>query len=433
MKHPAFERLGFGPADILLPRNCDWQRWSVVACDQYGSEPDYWKRVNQFVEDEPSTLRLVLPEYKMSGSQVDREIQEINVTMQSYLAEELFEEVEDSLIYVERTLESGKIRRGLVGVVDLEDYDYASGSSALIRATEGTVLSRIPPKVAIRRNAALEVPHVMLLLDDRAHTVLEPLSDQKEQMEPLYDFALMEGGGHISGRRLTEEQMEQVAAALTALAEPEAYRTRYGLEEGAPVMLFAVGDGNHSLATAKACYEEKRQTVPEEQWASLPCRYALVEVVNLQDDGMKFEPIHRVCFDVEPNAMLAAILNAFPGADLGEDGVGTGQSFRYVYRQHRGTITIPEPPCPLAAGTLQQFLDRYLEEHGGRVDYIHGEEEACRLGTVDNCMAFLMPAMDKNALFATVITDGALPRKTFSIGRPNEKRYYLETRRLSKS
>ena len=396
------------------------------------SEPDYWQRVDEFVGEDPSALRLILPENKLSSDRVEEYIQEINVTMRSYLAEDLFEQVPDALIYVERVLDSGKTRRGLVGMIDLEEYDYTPGCSAPIRATEGTVLSRIPPRVAVRRNAALELPHVMLLIDDRKQTVLEPLHVQKAGMECLYDFDLMERGGHISGYRLSEGQMEQVAHALTALADPKAYQARYGLEEERPVMLFAVGDGNHSLATAKACYEEKKKTVPEEEWESLPCRYALVEVVNLHDESLEFEAIHRVCFGVEPNALLAALLNAYPGADLGSDNEGRGQSFRYVYRHHEGVITIPDPPSRLAVGTLQQFLDGYLEEHGGRVDYVHGDDVARRLGSADNCMAFLFPAMGKEELFPTVIFDGVLPRKTFSMGEANDKRFYLEARRLSK-
>jgi hypothetical protein len=270
----------------------------------------------------------------------------------------------------------------------------------------------------------------MLLIDDRKQTVVEPLHVQRAGMETLYDFDLMEHGGHISGYRLSEGQMERVAEALTALADPAAYQEKYGLTEEAPVMLFAVGDGNHSLATAKACYEEKKKSVPEEEWADLPWRYALVEVVNLHDPSLEFEPIHRVCFNVEPNALLAALLDAYPGAALGANHQEEGQSFRYVYRHHEGVITVPNPPSRLAVGTLQQFLDRYLEEHGGRVDYIHGEDVARRLGTVDNCMAFLLPSIGKDELFSTVIHDGVLPRKTFSMGEANDKRFYLEARSL---
>ncbi len=419
-------RTGFSPADILLPRDCDLERWSVIACDQYTSDSGYWKRVDQFVGDAPSTLRLVLPERFLDSGKVDHYIQEINVNMRSYLAEDLFEQLPDSLIYVERVLSGGKIRRGLVGRIDLECYDYGEDAVSLVRATEETVLSRIPPRVTVRRNAALELPHVMLLIDDRDQTVLEPLHLQKQGMETLYDFSLMEKGGHISGYRLTEEQIRQVSGALAALADPEAYRQRYGLEGEQPVMLFAVGDGNHSLATAKACYEEKKKTVPQEQWASLPCRYALVEVVNLHDRGLEFQPIHRVCFEVEPSALLGALLKEFPGAVLGDG----GGSFRYLYRHHEGAVTVPNPPSRLAVGTLQGFLDRYLEAHGGRIDYIHGEEEARRLGSGDNCMAFLLPALDKRELFPAVIRGGVLPCKTFSMGTANDKRFYLECRRL---
>lgn len=430
MKETAEVRTGFSPADILLPKDCDLERWSVIACDQYTADSEYWKRVDRFVGDEPSTLRLILPERWLDSGKVDHYIQDINVNMQSYLAEDLFEQLPDSLIYVERVLSSGKTRRGLVGRIDLEDYDYAPDAVSLIRATEETVLSRIPPRVTVRRSAALELPHVMLLIDDREQTVLEPLHLQKQGMETLYDFDLMEKGGHISGYRLTGEQIAQAARALAALADPEDYCQRYGLEGEQPVMLFAVGDGNHSLATAKACYEEKKKTVPEEQWASLPCRYALVEVVNLHDPALEFQPIHRICFDVEPNALLGALMKEFPDAVLG--GGGEGQSFRYLYRHHEGVVTVPNPPCRQAAGTLQGFLDRYLEAHGGRIDYIHGEEEVRRLGSADNCMAFLLPVMEKRELFSTVIHEGVLPCKSFSMGTANDKRFYLECRRLAR-
>ena len=259
----------FQSANILLPQNCDLSLWSVVACDQYTSQPEYWQRVEERVGRAPSALRLILPESCLEGPNVETDIMEINTTMTRYLREGRFKEYPNSLFYVERTLDCGKTRRGLIGMVDLEQYDYEPGSGAPIRATEGTVLSRIPPRVAVRKNAPIELPHVMLLADDPGKTVIEPLSGKTESMEPVYDFELMERGGHMKGWKLGEQEQEQVFAALEALADPDAFQTRYGLKEKLPVLLFAVGDGNHSLATAKECYERAKKLTPPEQWLSL--------------------------------------------------------------------------------------------------------------------------------------------------------------------
>ena len=425
MRDP-FASLPFRPADILLPQGCDLEKWSVVACDQYTSQPEYWQRVEDFVGPAPSALRLILPESCLDGPNVETDIMEVNNTMTRYLREERFRSLPHSLIYVERTLDDGQLRRGLVGMVDLEQYDYEPGSPAAIRATEGTVLSRIPPRVAVRKNAPLELPHVMLLADDPGQTVIEPLSARKGELEPLYDFDLMERGGHIAGWRLDEAAMAQVAAALTALADPEAFHKKYGLADGA-VMLFAVGDGNHSLATAKACYERQKSLTPPDQWGALPARYALVELVNLHDSSLEFEPIHRVLFGVEPQALLSDLLAAFPGA---HEGAGAGHVLPYVHAGGEGAVTVPRPAAQLEVGTLQPFLDGYVKAHGGRIDYIHGDDVARQLGRQPGNLAFLLPAMGKDRLFPTVIRDGVLPRKTFSMGHAHDKRFYLEARRI---
>ena len=257
-----FEKLGFYPADILLPRNVDMTKWAVVACDQFTSQPEYWQAVEKTVGDAPSTLRLILPEAKLASPDVDREIAAINGAMERYLTENLFRTLPESLLYIERTQSDGRVRRGLIGMADLEQYDFTPGSGALIRATEGTVLSRIPPRVRVRRDAPIELPHVMLLIDDPERTVIEPLSDARGEMEALYDFDLQQGGGHLKGWRLTAEQMDAVASALEELGSPEAMEKKYGLKD-APPLLFAVGDGNHSLATAKRCYEELKKVTPQ--------------------------------------------------------------------------------------------------------------------------------------------------------------------------
>jgi len=426
----AFDALPFRPADILLPRDCDLSLWSVVACDQYTSQPEYWQRVEDRVGKAPSALRLILPESCLEGPNVETDIMEINNTMTRYLREGRFRTLPGALVYVERTLDCGKVRRGLVGMVDLEQYDYEPGASALIRATEGTVLSRIPPRVAVRKNAPIELPHAMLLADDPDKTVIEPLSNRTGEMELLYDFELMERGGHLKGWLLTGEQQEQVARALGALADPVHFQTRYGLGEDAPVMLFAVGDGNHSLATAKECYERAKKLTPPDQWKGLPARYALCELGNLHDDSLEFEPIHRVVFGAEPEELLEELLHWYPGASQGAG--GQGHVLFWTGRGREGTVTVPHPKAQLPVGTLQAFLDDYLIRHPGvRVDYIHGEAVARELaGSREDAVAFLLPAMGKEKLFPTVIHDGVLPRKTFSMGEAQDKRFYLEARKI---
>ena len=421
-----FDQLPFRPADILLPQSCEYSKWSVVACDQYTSQPEYWQRVEEYVGSAPSTLRLILPESCLDGPNVETDIMEVNNTMTRYLREDRFKVFPDALIYVERRLDDGKVRRGLVGMVDLEQYDYEPGSDASIRATEGTVLSRIPPRVAVRKNAPLELPHVMLLTDDPQKTVIEPLEARKGRMELVYDFDLMERGGHITGWKLDQESMDLVAAALSALADPAAFQKRYSVEDEA-VMLFAVGDGNHSLATAKECYERQKKLTPKEQWDSLPARFALCELVNLHDDSLEFEAIHRVLFGADPVELVMSLCAAFPGAHPGE---GEGHVLRYVHAAGEGAVTIPEPTAQLEVGTLQPFLDKYVKSHGIRIDYIHGADVARQLGRLPGNLAFLLPAMGKSQLFPTVIRDGVLPRKTFSMGHAHDKRFYLEARKI---
>ena len=424
-----FDKLPFKPADILLPQDCDYDKWSVVACDQYTSQPEYWQRVEERVGRVPSALRLILPESSLDGPQVEMDIMEINSTMSRYVREGRFKTLPGAMVYVERTLFNGRVRRGLVGMADLNAYDYEPGSDALIRATEGVVMSRIPPRVAVRKNAPIELPHVMLLTDDPDRTVIEPLAAQTDAMEPVYDFDLMEQGGHIKGWRLTEEQLKQVAGALSALADPAAFRARYDAK-GRDVMLFAVGDGNHSLATAKECYERQKRLTPQEKWDTLPARFALCELVNLHDDSLEFEPIHRVVFNTEPEALLDALMDYYPGAKRGAEPEGDGLPVRYVYTGSEGTVMLPRSAHWLAVGALQSFLDDYLVDRPGRVDYIHGEDVAREFAARPGNIAFLLPPMPKEELFPAVIHSGVLPRKTFSMGEAHDKRFYLEARKI---
>ncbi len=421
-----FDNIGMRPADILLPKGCDMTKWAVVACDQFTSQPSYWEEVERLVGDAPSTLRLILPELRLNDADVDEQIAAINGSMTRYLEEGLFETYPQSIFYIERTQSDGTVRHGLVAAVDLEQYDYTPGSGSLIRATEGTVLERIPPRVRVRKDAPIELPHVMLLIDDPERTCIEPITAGRDGMEQLYDFDLMMGGGHLRCWKLTSEQMDLLAGALEVLASGEAMERKYGLAGAAP-LLFAVGDGNHSLATAKTCYENWKKVTPEDQWGSLPARYALVEIVNLHDEALQFEAIHRVLFGVSPEEVLAAFRAAYPNA---YEGRGEGHTIEMVWEGEDRFLTVPDPKVQLAVGTLQSFLDQYCGDHGCQVDYIHGEDVTRELGGKAGNMGFLLPAMGKDQLFKTVMADGVLPRKTFSMGHAEDKRYYVEGRKI---
>lgn len=418
----------FSPANILLPQDCGLTKWAVVACDQYTSQPEYWERVDQFVGVAPSTLRLILPESKLESEHVEEEIQKINQTMEQYLEEGRLRELEDAMIFLERKLSNGKTRLGLIGKLDLEQYSYEKGSGTPIRATEGTVLSRIPPRMKVRKNAPIELPHIMVLIDDPKKEIIEPFlqKESKKQMQMIYSTTLMEQGGRVSGYLLSKEQADKVQKQLAGLADPARFAQFYHAE-GKPVLTYAMGDGNHSLATAKACWEELKPTLSEAERQTHPARYALVELVNLHDDSLEFEPIHRVLFGVDPKQLLADLLAAYPGAHYG---AGEGHQITYVLPGERGILTVPHPTAQLEVGTLQTFLDQYLEAHGGKIDYIHGEDVVEQLVQQPDSIGFLLPGMGKDQLFPTVIFDGALPRKTFSMGEAHDKRFYLEARKI---
>ena len=421
-----FEKLGFYPADILMPKGQDMNKWAVVACDQFTSEPEYWQAVEEKVGADPSTLRLILPEAKLKDPNVESIIGDINASMKKYLDSGVFETMSESLIYIERQQSDGRIRHGLIGMVDLDAYDFTPGSGALIRATEGTVLDRIPPRAKVRRNAPIELPHVMLLIDNPERTVIEPLTAAVEGMEKIYDFELMQKGGHIRGYKLSAAQIDAVAEALEGLTSDEAMQSKYGVSGVAP-LLFAVGDGNHSLATAKACYEEQKAGKTPEEYLKLPARYALVEVVNNHDDALQFEPIHRVVFDIDKDRFMEMFMAAYPNA---YEGKGEGHVIEFVWEGVDTFYTVPDPKVQLAVGTLQAVIDDYVKNVGGEVDYIHGDDVTRELGSKSGNMGFLLPAMGKEQLFKTVMADGVLPRKTFSMGHAQDKRYYIEARAI---
>ena len=417
----------FSSAEILLPdfSTLPADRWAVVACDQFTSEPAYWEDARQLVADSPSTLHMILPEAYLSESEV--RIPTINRIMEQYV-NDCLHVYPDAMILTKRTQSDGSVRTGLVLAVDLEAYDYKKGAASLIRATEATVLERIPPRVAIRRDAPIELPHIMLLIDDPKGTVLEPLLSA-ESDSLAYDTDLMLGGGHLTGYFLSKEQQARLCASLTALITPEGMGARYGDPTLAP-LLFAVGDGNHSLATAKAAYEEIKEQIGVEATASHPARYALAEVVNIHDPALKFEPIFRVMFGIDPQEVLASLSDYLEGLH----GSAAAQSLTYCYASREGVLSIPSPVRQLTVGTLQDFIDDYLRTHPkASVDYIHGEESTRTLAKKENAIGFLFSGMEKSDLFRTVIFDGALPRKTFSMGHAQDKRYYMECRAIKKA
>ena len=426
MEELTMNKIAFSPADILLPVDCGLTKWAVVACDQYTSQPEYWERVDNYVGEAPSTLRLILPESKLESDNVEEEIAKINENMAKYLAEDRLRSLDNSLIYIERKLDGGKTRFGLIGKLDLEQYDYSKGSGTPVRATEGTVLERIPPRMRVRRNAAIELPHIMVLIDDPDKNIIEPLHEATSKMSMVYKTTLMERGGQIAGYLLDKEQTEEVIAKMSALADPERFAKYYNAE-GYPVLTFAMGDGNHSLATAKACWEELKPTLSEAERETHPARYALIELTNLHDDSLEFEAIHRVLFEVDGEKLLNDYIAAYPGAHLGE---GEGHQVTYILNGKKGVVTVPNPTAQLEVGTLQAFLDTYLKENGGKIDYIHGEDVTEQLASQPNSIGFILPCMDKDQLFPTVIFDGALPRKTFSMGEAHDKRFYLEARKI---
>ena len=395
----------FNKADILIPNVEDLTKWSVVACDQYTSQPQYWERVAQFTGDEPSTLNLVYPEAFLSEG--EGRIEKINAEMKKYCDDGIFKEYKDCLIYIERTLPGGRVRKGILGAVDLEEYEFTKGAKSKIRATEGTVLSRIPPRVKIRENAPLELPHVILLIDDAEKKLIETV----KTTEKIYDFELMENGGHITGSLVSGKEADEFLNNLSEFAK-----------NAADGLVFAVGDGNHSLATAKTCWDNLKNNLSEDERKVHPARFCLVEIENIHDDVLEFEPIHRALFDVDETDLLSAMAEKL---DISDKDNG-GQYIQYVKDGKAKDLYMGNATSPLAVGTLQKFLDDY----GCEVDYIHGEDVVKELTEKNSTVGFLLPKPEKSALFKTVIEDGALPRKTFSMGEANEKRFYMEAKKI---
>lgn len=415
----------FTSADILLPRDAEYEKWAVIACDQFTSEPEYWQETEKLTEGAVTALDLILPEIYLGEADVDKRIDKIAANMYGYLDSDVFEEHKNALIYVERIQTDGVLRAGVVGAVDLEEYDYSKGSTSQIRATEATVTERIPPRIKVREKAPIELPHIMILIDDEKKALIEPLAEHKDDMKKLYDFELMQGGGRLAGWLLTDALRDELLEKLAKFSEKEAFEKRYGLADTAP-LTFAMGDGNHSLATAKAYYEKLKAANPDKDMSSHPARYALAEIVNLHSPALDFEAIHRIVGTADIDQMMAKMTD-----ELGLSEEPAEQSFVTVRGGEKKKLYVHKPTSKLTVGSLQNFLDKYLAENGGDIDYIHGTEVVEKLAADGKKIGFVLPDMGKEQLFPTVIADGALPRKTFSMGHARDKRYYVEARKIT--
>ena len=414
----------FKPADILIPQNTDMEKWAVVACDQYTGQPDYWKRVEETVGAADSTLKLILPEVYLEDSDSDEKIEKIHAEMNRILSTDTLKEYKNTIVYIERFQSDGKKRQGLVGMIDLEEYDYRKGSSSSVRATEATVVERIPPRIKVRQGAPMELPHIMILIDDEEKTVVEPCAAIKDSSDAIYDFTLMERGGRICGYALDAKLTDSVMNALDKLNDNKAFNKKYSLN-GYPTLLFAMGDGNHSLATAKEFYEQLKRENPDKDLSNHPARYALVEIVNLHSPALEFEAIHRIVTNVNTDELMAEIIET-----LGLSEEKADQAFSIILNNTEKTFYIHKPTSQLTVGSLQEFLDSYLKKTEAKIDYIHGVDVVKSLAEQENSIGFILPDMLKSELFPTVIKDGALPRKTFSMGHAEDKRFYIECRKI---
>lgn len=395
----------FRGADFLLPSQSDMQKWAVIACDQFTSDPAYWQRVRSFADNAESTLHMILPEAEIKQQNEDT-VPRINRNMQKYLDEKIFSEYKNSYIYVERTLTSGAIRQGIVGVIDLEKYDYRPEAEAMVRATEKTVLERVPPRVNIRKDAPLEFSHVLLLCNDKKNSLIEQIGSRRDRMKKLYDFDLMENGGHIAGWLVDGENAELLTRAVTEYEKTDCY---------------LVGDGNHSLLAAKTCYELLKQSDPDMDTALCPARYATVELENVYSPAVVFEPIFRVLTDTDAQKLIS---------DLQAQGSDSGYPITYVCNDGQGSIRIDLRENEQPIGALQRLLDGWLAENSGEIDYVHEKEAVVSIGQKPDCVGFLLDAMEKDDLFPYILSGNLLSRKAFSLGHGTEKRYYLEGRKI---
>lgn len=401
-------RDAFGYSDILMPKNPDLQKWAVIACDQFTSDKKYWERVDDFTGAEHSTLHMIFPEIYLENNP-EKRIKKINQTMCAYIDADLFTEYADSFVYVERTLIDGSVRPGIVGAVDLEQYHYDPSQKPKIGATEQTVLERVPPRIAVRRNAALEFSHVILFYNDVLDKIMNTLKSMKDRLPKIYDFMLMEDGGHISGWLISGENAMHLQEQI------------HQYIDGQNGVAFLVADGNHSLATAKCWYEELKEKYPEEDLSNHPARYAMVELENIQDPSICFEAIHRVVFNTDPEKLFV---------DIQSICTENGCPITLLCGDRKQTVFVNVPEGTLPIAVVQDFLDDWLSENSGKIDYVHDVDAVERFALEDNTVGLILPSFDKSELFAFGAAGHVLPRKTFSLGHAREKRYYLEGRKI---
>ena len=402
---------------ILLPKkDIDKSKWSVIACDQFTSQADYWEAVEEYVGASQSTLRLIYPEVYLERDDKQARIEAINANMSKYLKKGLFDEFE-GFILVDRTMNDGRHRLGLMIYVDLEDYEYTEKNDALIKATEKTVVDRLPPRIEIRKGACLELPHIMMLMDDRSQKIIEKLYESRDFLEKAYDFELNMNGGRVQGYKVTN--CAQILEEIEGLLKEDVLVEKYGSSK--PI-LFAVGDGNHSLATAKECWKNIKKTLTPAQRQKHPARYALCELVNIHDKSLDFEPIHRVVFGVDKD-----FINFMHDRLLELDGK---EQVKVVFEDTIYYWSVCDNPSD-AIADIQSLMDEYALTHPEMViDYIHGDEHLLKVGADGHGVAVFMPKLQKDALFDYVVRRGALPRKSFSMGHAEDKRYYLECRKI---
>lgn len=432
--------------EILLPKEgIDLSKWAVIACDQYTSQKEYWEKTKEIVGGCPSTLNLILPEVYLGSDEEDVMVKEIHNSMESYVENGILTSVGTGFVLVERGINKTYSRNGLVVAIDLETYEYKKGEHSLIRPTEMTVEERIPPRLRVRQGAVLEVPHIMLLIDDPEKSIIEPLIAKKNTYRQIYDTELMQKGGHISGWFIPEgDETDKIMQQIEALADEHTFKEKYNLTEAYPVLNLAVGDGNHSMATAKAAWENIKKDLSEEERKNHPARFCLCEIVNIHDDSLDVEPIHRVLFHVDEKDLLEqardyfeAMGSSFEEKDIDacQKPVATRDNHGFIFCSAAGwkEIHVLRPKAGIAVASIQAFLDQYLASHPeSKIDYIHGMDVVTDLGTREGNIGMILPDVSKEDLFIGVIKDGVLPRKTFSMGEANEKRYYMECKKSGK-
>lgn len=427
--------------EIMLPREgTDLSKWAVIACDQYTSQPEYWAETDRTVGDAPSTLRLTLPEVYLEEADVAERTEKIHCTMRRYIEDGTLRTLPAGVILTERWSGGSCPRRGIVMAVDLEAYEYTPGSASLIRPTEKTVVERIPPRLKVRQGACMELPHIMILIDDPDRSIIEPLFDQTANLDKVYDTDLMQNGGHITGWFIPKgAQTDKIEAGLEALCDRETFNRKYGCTDAQALLPYAVGDGNHSMATAKAYWEEVKAGLSAEEQATHPARFVLVEVVNIHDESLIIEPIHRILFGVNTDEMLHSLTafyeaqgcKAYVADEAPAD--ASAHSFPFCSAEKTGVLVVENPKWSIPVATMQTALDACLEQYpSARIDYIHGADVVDDLAKKPGNLGFILPDIAKNDLFRGVVFDGVLPRKTFSMGEAHEKRYYMEVKTIVK-